>query len=91
MVLSVKTGTGTYPVVISCGGLSQAGEHFNLCRKCLILTDENIPKSYIETLKEQIKEPFVYTTSSGEESKTLDGFCISVLCGCHVLLQEKQQ
>ena len=44
MILSVTSERGQYPVVIESGCLGRAGDFFNLDRKCLILTDENIPK-----------------------------------------------
>ena len=71
MILSVKAGNGKYPVVIEKDGLEKAASYFDLARKCLIVTDENIPKEYVEALSSQILQPYVYTLTPGEESKTL--------------------
>ncbi len=74
MTLSIRTACGTYPIDLERGVLSLAGEKLNLSRKCLILTDENIPKSYIDTLFSQCKEPYVFVIAPGEESKSLASF-----------------
>ena len=71
MILSVKSEKGTYPVHITPGGLSTVKEIFDLERKCLILTDENIPKEYVDTLAKNIKEPSLFVLKPGEDSKTL--------------------
>ncbi len=72
MILSVKTALSSYPIVLERGVLSKAAEHLKLDRRCLILTDENIPKEYIDTLSRQCREPLVFVIPAGEESKTLE-------------------
>lgn len=72
MILSVKTALSSYPIVLERGVLSKAAEHLKLDRRCLILTDENIPKEYIDTLSRQCMEPLVFVIPAGEESKTLE-------------------
>ena len=74
MILSVKTALSSYPIVLERGVLAKAGEHLKLDRRCLILTDENIPEAYVKTLASQCKEPLVYVIVPGEESKTLASF-----------------
>jgi len=72
MILSVKTALSSYPIVLERGVLARADEHLNLCRRCLILTDENIPKEYVATLSGCCKEPRVFVIPAGESSKTLE-------------------
>ena len=72
MILSVKTALSSYPIVLERGVLGKAAEYFKLDRRCLILTDGNIPKEYIETLSAQCGEPLVFVIPAGEESKTLE-------------------
>ena len=72
MILSVKSKNGTYPVIIEKGSLEKAGEVLSLSRKCLIVTDENIPKEYVDTLSSQCDIPFVFTLKAGEEYKSLE-------------------
>ena len=72
MILHVKTALSSYPIVLERGVLAKAAEHLKLDRRCLILTDDNIPKEYIDTLSNQCKEPLVFVIPAGEESKTLE-------------------
>lgn len=74
MTLTVKTALSAYPIVLERGVLEKAGEHLNLDRRCLILTDENIPKAYVHTLAAQCREPRVFVIPAGEGSKCLDTF-----------------
>ncbi len=72
MILSVKTALSSYPIVLERGVLAKAGEYLKLDRRCLILTDENIPKEYIQMLSAQCKAPRVFVIPAGEASKTLE-------------------
>ena len=74
MILNVKTALSSYPIILERGVVKKAGEHLNLKRRCLILTDENIPTSYVKTLSAQCEEPRVFVIPAGEESKTLEMF-----------------
>lgn len=74
MILNVKTALSSYPIVLERGVLKNARAHLNLDRRCLILTDENIPESYVETLSAQCAEPHVFVIPAGEGSKTLEMF-----------------
>lgn len=74
MILHVKTANGSYPIVLERGVLAKAGEYLNLRRRCLILTDENIPKEYIHTLSCLCDAPFVHVVTPGETSKSLSTF-----------------
>ena len=74
MILNVKTALSSYPIVLERGVLKKAGSHLKLDRRCLILTDENIPKSYVDTLSAQCGEPHVFVIPAGEGSKTLEMF-----------------
>ena len=74
MILTVKTALSSYPIVLERGVLKKADEHLKLDRRCLILTDENIPKSYVNTLAKACKEPHIFVIPAGEGSKCLDTF-----------------
>lgn len=69
MILNVKAKTHSYDVVIEKGCLASASQHFNLARKVMIVTDSNIPNEYINTIKEQCLEAYVFTFEAGEKSK----------------------
>ncbi len=71
MILNVKTRTGSYPVILERDGVKRANQVFDLNRKCMIITDENIPKELVQTLFRQCGEAVVHTIVPGEASKTL--------------------
>ncbi|MBR2615605.1 MAG: 3-dehydroquinate synthase [Clostridia bacterium] len=74
MILNVKTSKGSYPIYLERGALSRAGEYLSLDRKCMIVTDSNIPTSYIETVSSFCGAPYVFTIEPGEDSKSLASF-----------------
>ena len=55
MVLNVKTFNSSYDVIIEKGVLNKASKYLNLNRKVLIVTDNNIPESYIESLPARLQ------------------------------------
>ena len=74
MNLCVSTQTKKYDITIERGILSKASDLINLKRKCLIVTDDNIPTTYIDTLKNQCDNPYVYVIKHGENSKNIKNF-----------------
>ena len=74
MKIDVKTSTNTYDVIIEKNILSKVYEYVDLTCKVLIVTDDGIPYKYIETLKAQCKNPYVFTFIQGEESKNITTF-----------------
>lgn len=74
MVLSVSTRDGRYPIYLERGALFRAGELFQLSRRCMIVTDDNIPKEYLATLSRQCASPSVFVVPAGEGSKSLSSF-----------------
>ena len=74
MNLCVSTQTKKYDITIERGILSKASDLINLKRKCLIITDDNIPTTYIDTLKNQCDNPYVYVIKHGESSKNIKYF-----------------
>ena len=74
MILDVTTSGGSYPIYLGRGELARAGRHLKLDRKSMIVTDENIPTSYVETVKKACKTPVLLTLPAGEGTKTLPYF-----------------
>lgn len=74
MVINVKTKLSSYDVIIQDNILNETKNHLNLNRKVLIVSDSGIPSSYIQTLKDQCKECFVYIFKQGEKSKNIKTF-----------------
>lgn len=72
--MKVNTQSGSYEITIMHGGLSKAGEFFNLDRKVLIVTDYDVPASYAKTVAAACSEPFITAIPSGERSKSLENY-----------------
>lgn len=64
----------SYDIIIERGVLTSAGEHLDLDRKVLVVTDSGVPKEYAKTVKSSCREGYIYTIPAGESSK-----CFSVL------------
>ncbi len=74
MKLKVRTFGGFYEILFGRGVLKEAKEFFNLSRRVLIVTDSGIPTQYVDTLKAECKDPFVFTFKMGEENKNFDTY-----------------
>lgn len=66
----------SYDIIVKRGVLSNAGEHLNLQRRVLIVTDSGVPAKYAETVANQCKTPVICTVEQGEGSKSLETFGI---------------
>lgn len=64
----------SYDIVVERGILGKAGEHFNLNRRVLVVTDSGVPAFYAQTLAKQCKTPVICTVESGEVSKSIETF-----------------
>lgn len=64
----------SYDIVVERGILEKAGEHLNLDRRVLIVTDSGVPEIYAQTLAKQCKFPVICTVESGEASKSIETF-----------------
>ena len=74
MIISVKTGIGSYNIVLKRGALDELNNHLKLDRKVLIVTDSGVPNEYAERVAKQCKAPFIVTIPEGETSKSLETF-----------------
>lgn len=72
--MKVNTQSGSYEITIMHGGLSKAGEFFNLDRKVLIVTDYDVPAAYAKTVAAACSESFITAIPSGERSKSLENY-----------------
>lgn len=74
MILPINMGEKSYDIVIENGVLSKIGEHLNLERKVLILTDSGVPKEYSLAVSKASKNAYVFEIAAGEESKCFDNY-----------------
>lgn len=63
----ISSQSGGYPVIF--GRLGDEHSGIDLNRKCLIVTDTNIPDAYTERLVSLCRMPFVIKIEAGEKSK----------------------
>ncbi len=61
-------------ILVKRGILATAGQHLNLNRRVLVVTDDGVPKQYAETVAAQCQEAIVCTVEQGEDSKSMEGF-----------------
>ena len=74
MTIHMNLGEDSYDILVERGLLEKAGQHLNLNRRVLIVTDSGVPADYAETLAGQCKEAVICTVETGEASKSLEVF-----------------
>lgn len=82
MKLTMKLDTQSYDIIIKRGAISRIGSVANLQRKVLIVTDDNVPKQYIDTVLAQCELGFCITLPNGENTKSftsLEQICKKLL------------
>ena len=62
----------SYDIIVERGILEKAGEHINLNRRVLVVTDSGVPAIYAQTLAKHCKSPIICTVESGEASKSIE-------------------
>ena len=83
MILTMELGERSYDILIQRGCLQRAGQQLNLNRKVCIVTDEGVPRQYVEKLAAQCASPVIVTVDAGEETKTME----TVTKLCRVMLE----
>ena len=74
MKLHVDLKENGYDILVEHGILAHIQEVVDLKRKVMIITDENVPKAYTDTIAKQCKEAYIEVLSAGEASKQLSTF-----------------
>ncbi|MBR5226113.1 MAG: 3-dehydroquinate synthase, partial [Clostridia bacterium] len=74
MTIHMDLKEHSYDILVQRGILKCAGEHLNLNRRVLVVTDSGVPAAYAKTLAEQCKEAVILTVQEGEGSKSLETF-----------------
>ncbi|MBR6789257.1 MAG: 3-dehydroquinate synthase [Oscillospiraceae bacterium] len=74
MTIHMNLGPDSYDITVERGILSKAGQHLNLQRRVLIVTDTGVPAAYARALAAQCRESVICTVDEGEESKSLKVF-----------------
>ena len=71
MTIHMNLGADSYNILVERGILARAGEHLNLNRRVLIVTDTGVPTRYAQTIADKCKEGVICTVEQGEGSKSL--------------------
>lgn len=74
MELTVKLGARSYPIHFEHGILGRIGEHVDLNRRVMIVTDDGVPAVYAQKLLKQCPQGFVRTVHMGEGAKSFPVF-----------------
>ena len=74
MTIHMNLGRNSYDILVERGLLAKAGQHLNLNRRVLVVTDNGVPAVYAKTLAGQCRESVICTVETGEDSKSLDTF-----------------
>lgn len=72
--IRVDLKENAYDIILGCGAILCAKDYFNLNRKVLIVTDDNVPDEYAQSIAKQCDSPFIYTIKNGESSKNMRNF-----------------
>ena len=74
MVISVSLGAQSYPIILDSRVLSHAGEHLDLARRVLVVTDSGVPEEYAETVAGACPQARICTVPAGESSKNMGSY-----------------
>ena len=74
MTIHMDLGPDSYDILIERGILAKAGQHLNLNRRVLVVTDTEVPEVYAKTLAGQCRNSVICTVETGEGSKSLTVF-----------------
>ena len=74
MKIQMNLGPNSYDILVERGLLQKAGQHLNLNRRVLVVTDTGVPEAYAQTIAGQCKESVICTVEMGENSKSLSVF-----------------
>ena len=72
--LHVSLSEAEYDINIGRNILNDVDKYFDLNRSALIITDDNIPRSYFDIVKCKIKNPVVFIVKHGEENKNFENY-----------------
>ncbi len=74
MNIHLNLKENSYDIIVERGLLARAGEHLNLNRRVLVVTDSGVPEAYAKILAGQCKSSVICTVQMGEASKSMECF-----------------
>lgn len=82
MIITVKTSTGSYDIVLERGALNRISELCDVKKRALIVTDDGVPEEYSKIVSEQFDNSIIKTIPQGEKSKNFDTYKELLSCLC---------
>jgi len=70
--ISIPIKDNSYDVYINRGILSDISNYIDVNRQIVIITDDFIPKTYLNTIKEKMNNPLIFEVPQGETSKSME-------------------
>jgi len=70
--INIPIEENPYEVIISRGILNEIDTYIDINRQIVIITDDFIPKVYLNTIKEKMLNPLVFEVPQGESSKSME-------------------
>ena len=82
MIITVKTSTGSYDIVLERGALNRLSEICDIKKRALIVTDDGVPKEYSQIVSEQFENSVIKTIPQGEKSKNFETYkeLLEIMC-----------
>ena len=74
MELKVNLKENSYSIIIGNDLLRDFNKYYSLDSKVLIISDDNIPSIYYETILSKCNEGYKYIINHGEKSKNIDNY-----------------
>lgn len=74
MKLIVDIPGKSYPIYIERGSLKKLSEYLSLDRKIMVITDNGVPKEYLDTVLAQLPQGYHHVVKQGEGAKSLPIF-----------------
>ncbi len=71
MIIPIEIGSNSYEIIALPHLLDEIDQYIKFSNQTMIITDHNIPTTYIEKISSKAKNISVYTIKAGEESKSL--------------------
>ncbi len=70
--INIPIKDNSYDVIISRGILNEIDSYIDLDRQIVIITDDFIPKVYLNAIKEKMLNPLIFEIPQGESSKSME-------------------
>lgn len=70
MMMTVHLGSRSYPIVLERGSLGRLGQLVDLERKVLVVTDDGVPREYLQAVLDQCSQGYHLVVPAGESAKS---------------------